>query len=370
MGMRILIKGGVWKNTEDEILKAAVMKYGLNQWSRIASLMNRKSAKQCKSRWYEWLDPHIKKTEWTFDEDEKLLHLIKFFPMQWRTIAPIIGRTPMQCLERYDKLTGLEEKRETFEFKEDPRTLRPGEIDPSPETKPARPDSQDMDEDEKEMLAEARARLANTRGKKAKRKARENQMEEARRLAQLQKKRELKAAGVDVISCWKTKKEMDYNKEVPFERKPPKGLANISEEKEQTRNILKEFKRTTIEEIEGKKRKVIEAALRKKDVKCQLIETKTNSSNITNGTSKDNTVEYAHINTKLILPNPKISISDLKTVVKLQNESINLDSKTKTQYKTAHSTTKQTNLSTTTCLIKNQHVKAANIDLTSNDTNN
>lgn len=24
------IKGGIWKNSEDEILKAAVMKYGLN----------------------------------------------------------------------------------------------------------------------------------------------------------------------------------------------------------------------------------------------------------------------------------------------------------------------------------------------------
>lgn len=33
--VRIMIKGGVWKNTEDEILKAAVMKYGKNQWSRV-----------------------------------------------------------------------------------------------------------------------------------------------------------------------------------------------------------------------------------------------------------------------------------------------------------------------------------------------
>jgi pre-mRNA-splicing factor CDC5/CEF1 len=49
---------------------------------------------------------------------------------------------------------------------------------------------------EKEMLSEARARLANTQGKKAKRKARERQLEEARRLAFLQKKRELKAAGI------------------------------------------------------------------------------------------------------------------------------------------------------------------------------
>ena len=59
-----------------------------------------------------------------------------------------------------------------YDPSEDPRRLRPGEIDPHPETKPARPDPVDMDEDEKEMLSEARARLANTKGKKAKRKKR------------------------------------------------------------------------------------------------------------------------------------------------------------------------------------------------------
>ncbi|CAF4350975.1 unnamed protein product, partial [Adineta steineri] len=68
--VRVTIKGGVWRNTEDEILKAAVMKYGKNQWSRIASLLHRKSSKQCKARWFEWLDPSIKKTEGSRDEDE------------------------------------------------------------------------------------------------------------------------------------------------------------------------------------------------------------------------------------------------------------------------------------------------------------
>ena len=52
---------------------------------------------------------------------------------------------------------------------------------------------------ELEMLSEARARLANTQGKKAKRKAREKQLEEARRLAALQKRRELRAAGIEYI---------------------------------------------------------------------------------------------------------------------------------------------------------------------------
>ncbi len=39
---------------------------------------------------------------------------------------------------------------------DDPRTLRPGEIDPNPENKPARPDPIDMDEDELEMLSEGK----------------------------------------------------------------------------------------------------------------------------------------------------------------------------------------------------------------------
>ena len=50
---------------------------------------------------------------------------------------------------------------------DDVRKLRPGEIDPDPESRKALPDPVDMDEDEKEMLSEARARLANTQGKES-----------------------------------------------------------------------------------------------------------------------------------------------------------------------------------------------------------
>lgn len=98
------------------------------------------------------------------------------------------------------------------------KKLKAGDVDPTPETKPARPDPIDMDEDELEMLSEARARLANTQGKKAKRKAREKQLAEARRLATLQKKRELRAAGIVLLNNFKNKKkpEVDYNREVQY----------------------------------------------------------------------------------------------------------------------------------------------------------
>lgn len=245
-----VVKGGVWTNIEDEILKASVSKYGLNQWARVSSLLARKTPKQCKARWNEWLDPSIKKIEWSKEEDEKLLHLAKIMPTQWRTIAPIVGRTANQCLARYQKLLDEAEARESSGFgltgpeggetqapsADDVRRLRPGELDPDPETKPARPDTVDLDEDEKEMLSEARARLANTQGKKAKRKARERQQEESRRLASLQKRRELKTAGINIKVTTRKKGEMDYNADIPFEKKAAPGFYDTSDEL--TRNEL------------------------------------------------------------------------------------------------------------------------------------
>ncbi|XP_057439542.1 cell division cycle 5-like protein [Lotus japonicus] len=313
--MRIMIKGGVWKNTEDEILKAAVMKYGKNQWARISSLLVRKSAKQCKARWYEWLDPSIKKTEWTREEDEKLLHLAKLMPTQWRTIAPIVGRTPSQCLERYEKLLDAAcVKDDNYEPGDDPRKLRPGEIDPNPESKPARPDPVDMDEDEKEMLSEARARLANTKGKKAKRKAREKQLEEARRLASLQKKRELKAAGIDIRQRRRKRRGIDYNAEIPFEKRPPPGFFDVADE---DRPVEQPKFPTTIEELEGKRRVDVEAQLRKQDIAKNKIAERQDAPSAILHANKLNDPETVRKRSKLMLPPPQISDHELDEIAKL-----------------------------------------------------
>ena len=272
-GIKVMIKGGIWKNSEDEILKAAVMKYGLNNWSRIASLLVRKTPSQCKARWYEWLDPSIKKVEWNREEDEKLLHLAKVFPTQWRTIAPVVGRTAHQCQERYEKLLDEAQGRDAMD-ENDPRRLRPGEIDPAPETKPAKADPADMDDDEKAMLQEARARLANVQGKKAKRKAREKMMEETRRLAQLQKDRELRAAGLSVSSSRKLKRgDIDYTKEIPFEAQPQMGAHSFGAEEEPRPNLP--LGKLNARNIEGRTRHEEEQRHQKEDARIvkQLKET-------------------------------------------------------------------------------------------------
>jgi pre-mRNA-splicing factor CDC5/CEF1 len=251
----VVTKTGSWSNVEDEVLKAAISKYGLNQWARCASLIAKKTSKQCKARWNEWLDPSIKKTEWSREDDEKLLTMAKLLPTQWRTIAPIVGRTATQCLERYQKLLDDQESRESGDLglagpeggesaaptADDVRRLRPGEVDAYAESRPARPDAIDMDEEDKEMLSEARARLANVSGKKAKRKARERQLEESRRLAQLQKRRELKAAGINLKITAKKTNNIDYNADVPLEKEVPSGFFDTTEEIDQNERQRQAF---------------------------------------------------------------------------------------------------------------------------------
>ena len=91
------------------------------------------------------------------------------------------------------------------------------------------------------MLSEARARLANTQGKKAKRKARERQLEESRRLALLQKRRELKNAGINIKIVNRKKGQMDYNADVPFEKRAAPGFYDTQEEMERNERQREAF---------------------------------------------------------------------------------------------------------------------------------
>lgn len=310
---------------EDEILKTAVSKYGLTQWARISSLLVRKTPKQCKARWQEWLDPSIKKIEWSRDEDEKLLHMAKLMPTQWRTIAPVVGRTATQCLERYQKLLDDAELTElgligpggetATPTGDDVRRMRPGELDPNPESRGAKPDAIDMDEDEKEMLSEARARLANTQGKKAKRKAREKQVDDSRRMAMLAKRRELKLAGINLKVLNKKKKQMDYDTDIPFEKQPALGFYDTSEEQisnegERASRDLRELQKAKRQNEERDEQTQKKKKQEKRPNAAAAFAAATSASQIREA-------EQMSKRRKLELPSPQVSDGELESIVKI-----------------------------------------------------
>ena len=60
---------------------------GIQKWSDIAKLLPGRVGKQIRERWQNHLDPTLKKTEWTIEEDLLLLELHKKQGNRWMMIA-------------------------------------------------------------------------------------------------------------------------------------------------------------------------------------------------------------------------------------------------------------------------------------------
>ena len=183
-----------------------------------------------------------------------------------------------------------------------------------------------MDEDELEML-QARARLANTKGKKAKRKAREKQLAEARRLAMLQKRRELKEAGLIKgdgsrrgyrSRNKKREREINYNAEVPFHTRAPAGFYDTSQEDALARDP--EFKKRTRRELEGKDKAEQEMKKRKADKRRHKKLLSNNLPMHIDKVSKLNDPRNVHRRAALMLPPPQVGDEELHTVAKMTAE--------------------------------------------------
>ena len=72
-------------------------------WSKIAEKLENKNARQCQTRWQNILDPNRVKGPWTKEEDMKLIELVnKFGPEKWSNISSYLpGRLGKQCRERW-----------------------------------------------------------------------------------------------------------------------------------------------------------------------------------------------------------------------------------------------------------------------------
>ena len=87
-------KKKIWTPEEDRLLIKFVNQLGVVKWSIIAKNIEGRQGKQCRERWYNHLDPQIKKTQWTKAEKWTLFLLHNLYGNKWAVFSRIIrGRT-------------------------------------------------------------------------------------------------------------------------------------------------------------------------------------------------------------------------------------------------------------------------------------
>lgn len=109
-----------WTNDEDEALKIAVKKFGGCSWKEIAQLVETRNDLQCFHRWQKVLKPGLTKGPWTKDEDDIIIQLVKTGEHKWASIAKQIpGRLGKQIRERYFNHLDPSIKKEPWSVEED-----------------------------------------------------------------------------------------------------------------------------------------------------------------------------------------------------------------------------------------------------------
>ncbi|XP_010451793.1 PREDICTED: transcription factor WER-like [Camelina sativa] len=94
-----------WTFLEDLKLKGLVAISGPRNWTQIEKKMHGRTAKTCRSRWFNHLDPRINDDAFSDEENKKLLEAHKELGSKWSKIARRFnGRTDRAVHNQWDKL--------------------------------------------------------------------------------------------------------------------------------------------------------------------------------------------------------------------------------------------------------------------------
>lgn len=116
------LKKGPWTKEEDDILLKEVNKYScykMIKWADVASKLEGRIGKQCRERYINYLNPYIKRGEWTEIEDHILFELQRVLGNKWTLISKVLLRSDNDVKNHYYS------KSRTLYFRSHPQPIIP-----------------------------------------------------------------------------------------------------------------------------------------------------------------------------------------------------------------------------------------------------
>ncbi|EAX91812.1 Myb-like DNA-binding domain containing protein [Trichomonas vaginalis G3] len=96
---------------EDDELNEIIEHYGTSDWEIVASHMKKRTARQCRERWVNYLAPELSNQPWTAEEDKLLDELYNDIGSRWHKIAQYFHNRSGNCIRNRFKLRQRREQR-------------------------------------------------------------------------------------------------------------------------------------------------------------------------------------------------------------------------------------------------------------------
>jgi hypothetical protein len=102
-----MIKGNFTQDEDRMLLTMAGVHAPNKNWQEIALRLPGRTGKQCRDRWCNVLDPSLKRSKWTEEEDGVVLEAFQRLGNSWAAIQQLLpGRTQLQVRDRLRTLVG------------------------------------------------------------------------------------------------------------------------------------------------------------------------------------------------------------------------------------------------------------------------